>query len=149
MIIFPTKYCLLWEIRAIFGYYYGKKPLFTGFYFRYPIFHIRQIEKVFTFLIHFFKSPGKLSDSYGKFEKLWQFSSYLIQHGCKIVEVNNSDNFLNYKNLPLLTEPSDKIIIRAMEEGRTNYVPHVINGNNYKIVVMGNKQYIPDVTAQQ
>ena len=79
----------------------------------------------------------------------WQFSSYLIQHGCKIVEVNNSDNFLNYKNLPLLTEPSDKIIIRAMEEGRTNYVPHVINGNNYKIVVMGNKQYIPDVTAQQ
>ena len=75
--------------------------------------------------------------------------SYLIQHGCKIVEVNNSDNFLNYKNLPLLTEPSDKIIIRAMEEGRTNYVPHVINGNNYKIVVMGNKQYIPDVTAQQ
>ena len=79
----------------------------------------------------------------------WQFSSYLIQHGCKIVEVNNSDNFLNYKNLPLLTEPSDKIIIRAMEEGRTNYVPHVINGNNYKILVMGNKQYIPDVTAQQ
>ncbi len=112
-------------------------------------FHIRQIEKVFTLLIHFFKSPGKLSDSYGKFEKLWQFSLYLIQHGCKIVEVNNSDNFLNYKNLPLLTEPSDKIIIRAMEEGRTNYVPHVINGNNYKILVMGNKQYIPDVTAQQ
>lgn len=104
---------------------------------------------MFTFLIHFFKSPGKLSDSYGKFEKLWQFSSYLIQHGCKIVEVNNSDNFLNYKNLPLLTEPSDKIIIRAMEEGRTNYVPHVVNGINCKIVVMGDKAYIPSVTAQQ
>ena len=36
-----------------------------------------------------------IADSYGKFEKLWQFSSYLIQHGCKIIEVNNSDNFLN------------------------------------------------------
>lgn len=54
---------------------------------------------------------GFIADSYGKFEKIWQFSSYLIQHGCKIIEVNNSDNFLNYKNLPLLTEQSDKIII--------------------------------------
>ena len=63
--------------------------------------------------------------------------------------MKNSDNFLNYKNLPLLTEPSDKIIIRAMEEGRTNYIPHVVNGINYKIVVMGDKQYIPDVAVQQ
>lgn len=92
---------------------------------------------------------GFIADSYGKFEKLWQFSSYLIQHGCKIIEVNNSDYFLDYKNLPLLAEPSDKIIIRAIEEGRTNCVPHVLNGNNCKIVVMGNKQYIPDVAVQQ
>ena len=56
---------------------------------------------------------GFIADSYGKFEKLWQFSSYLIQHGCKIIEVNNSDNFLNYKKLPLLTEQSDKIINRG------------------------------------
>ena len=36
-----------------------------------------------------------------------------------------------------------------MEEGRTNYVPHVVNGHNCKIVVMGDKQYIPDVAVQQ
>ena len=90
-----------------------------------------------------------IMDSYGKFEKLWQFSSYLIQHGCKIVEVNNSDRFLDYKNLPLLTEPSDKIIIRAIEEGRTNYLPRVIDGKNCRIVVMGDKQYIPDAAPQQ
>ena len=29
---------------------------------------------------------GFIADSYGKFDKLWQFSSYLIQHGCKIVK---------------------------------------------------------------
>lgn len=92
---------------------------------------------------------GFIADSYGKFEKLWQFSSYLIQHGCKIVEVNKSDNFLDYKNLPLLTEPSDKIIIRAIEEGRTNYIPRVIDGKNSRIVVMGDKQYIPDTNTQQ
>ena len=92
---------------------------------------------------------GFIADSYGKFEKIWQFSSYLIQHGCKIIEVNNSGNFLNYKNLPLLTEQSDKIIIRAIEEGRTNYLPRVIDGKNCRIVVMGDKAYIPSVTLQQ
>ena len=92
---------------------------------------------------------GFIADSYGKFKKIWQFSSYLIQHGCKIIEVNNSDNFIDYKNLPLLTEPSNKIIIRAIEEGRTNYLPRVIDGKNYRIVVMGDKQYIPDASPQQ
>ena len=92
---------------------------------------------------------GFIADSYGKFGKLWQFSSYLIQHGCKIIEVNNSDNFLNYKNLPLLTKQSDKIIIRAIEEGRTNYLPRVIDGKNCRIVVMDDKQYIPDAAPQQ
>ena len=56
-----------------------KRRFPLGFYFRYPIFYIRQIEKVFAFLIHF-------------------------------KDVHN---------------------------------------NNYKIVVMGDKQYIPGVTAQQ
>lgn len=56
-----------------------KKRFFVGFYFRYPIFHIRQIERVFAFLIHF----------------------------------------------------------------------QDVHNNNYKIVVMSNKQYIPDVAVQQ
>ena len=69
-----------------------------------------------------------------------------------IDKINMDDNrlidqdtgeILNQKDF-LLPKPSGKIIIRAMEEGRTNYVPHVINGNNNKIVVMGDKQYIAD-----
>ena len=67
-----------------------------------------------------------------------------------IDKINMDDNrlidqdtgeMLNQKDF-LLPKPSGKIIIRAIKEGRTNYVPHVINGNNYKIVVMGDKQYI-------
>ena len=67
-----------------------------------------------------------------------------------IDKINMDDNrlidqdtgeILNQKDF-LLPKPSGNIIIQAMEEGRTNYVPHVINGNNYKIVVMGDKQYI-------
>lgn len=32
-------------------------------------------------------------DSNGRFEKLWQFSSYLVQKGFKIVEVGNAEKF--------------------------------------------------------
>lgn len=32
-------------------------------------------------------------DSNGRFEKLWQFSSYLIQKGFKIIEVGADDKF--------------------------------------------------------
>ena len=55
----------------------------------------------------------------------------------------DTGEILNQKDF-LLPKPSGKIIIRAIKVGRTNYVPHVINGNNYKIVVMGDKQYIAD-----
>ena len=34
-------------------------------------------------------------DSNGRFEKLWQFSSYLVQKGFKIVEVGGADKFLD------------------------------------------------------
>ena len=34
-------------------------------------------------------------DSNGRFEKLWQFSSYLVQKGFKIVEVGGVDKFLD------------------------------------------------------
>ena len=65
---------------------------------------------------------GFIADSYGKFEKLWQFSSYLIQRGCKIVEVNNSDNFLDYKNLPLLTDRRTKLLSEQWKKvGRTTF----------------------------
>ena len=32
-------------------------------------------------------------DSNGRFEKLWQFSAYLVQKGFEIVEVGSDDKF--------------------------------------------------------
>lgn len=65
---------------------------------------------------------GFIADSYGRFEKLWQFSSFLVNKGVRIIAVNNSDNFTNGNIEP--TKPNDSIIIRACSMGK----PEIING---------------------
>ena len=45
------------------------------------------------------KNICAIFDSNGRFEKLWQFSAYLVQKGFKIVEVGADDKFLD-GNIP-------------------------------------------------
>ena len=45
------------------------------------------------------KNVCAIFDSNGRFEKLWQFSAYLVQKGFKIVEVGSDDKFLD-GNIP-------------------------------------------------
>lgn len=45
-------------------------------------------------------------DCYGMFEKLWQFSSFLVQKGLKVLEVSNSDKFLD-SNIPRAPENAE------------------------------------------
>ena len=54
-------------------------------------------------------------DSNGRFEKLWQFSSYLVQKGFKIVEVGGEGKFLegDFKKAPA----SGQLIVRACGKG--------------------------------
>lgn len=40
------------------------------------------------------KNVSAIYDSNGYFEKLWQFSSMLVQKGFKIIEVGNEEKFL-------------------------------------------------------
>ena len=65
-------------------------------------------------------------DSNGRFEKLWQFSAYLVQKGFKIVEVGNDSKFSNgdIRKAPL----SDKLILRACDMGEPR-----INGNRVNV----------------
>ena len=40
------------------------------------------------------KDFSVILDSNGKFEKLWQFSAYLVQRGFKIIEVGTIEDIL-------------------------------------------------------
>ena len=68
-----------------------------------------------------------IADSYGKFEKIWQFSSCLVHKGYKIIAVSNESKF-NPGNMPKATEDNDHIIIRACDKGKP-----IIDGNKIKI----------------
>lgn len=77
-----------------------------------------------------------IMDSNGKFEKLWQFSSFLVQKGFEIVAVGKDDNF-SLGNIPLADPDRHNILLRACTKGRPNL-------HNGEIEIQG-KRYSADI----
>ena len=89
------------------------------------------------------KDISIIMDSYGYFEKKWQFSADLIRRGFDIIEVSDDTQFLD-GNIERLTEPKqDKLIIRATACGRPKTEIVLFNKNDYKKVSIGDKTYFP------
>ena len=65
------------------------------------------------------KDVSIIMDSYGLFEKKWQFSADLIKKGFKILEVSDDTQFTE-GNIPLLVNPSNKYLLRAYSTGKPN-----------------------------
>ena len=82
-------------------------------------------------------------DSNGMFEKLWQFSSMLIQKGLKVLEISNEEKFIDV-NIEKAKEDKEHIILRANADGKPEYISKEIDGVNYKAVKVADKIYIPD-----
>ena len=58
------------------------------------------------------KNVSAILDSNGYFEKLWQFSSLLVQKSFKIIEVGNEEKFIE-GDLPKVTVDKEHIILRS------------------------------------
>ena len=82
-------------------------------------------------------------DSFGLFEKKWQFSADLIQHGLKIIEVSDGSQFLD-GNISRLTEETDKYVLRANSKGKPEHINKAIDGITYKAIKVGDRYYIPE-----
>lgn len=66
------------------------------------------------------KNISVIMDSYGMFEKLWQFSAFLVKKDFDIIAVGKEDNFTD-GNIERQSEPlPDKIILRACALGKPN-----------------------------
>ena len=63
------------------------------------------------------KDISVILDSNGMFEKLWMFSSYLVQRGFKILEVGANDNIIEC-TFPTVKEVSNRIMLRAIDKGK-------------------------------
>lgn len=94
------------------------------------------------------KDISIIVDSYGYFEKKWQFSADLIRRGFDIIEVSDDTQFLD-GNIERLTVPKqDKLTLRAYSMGKPKYISIYKKEIEPKTVVVGNKEYIPNKTIR-
>ena len=76
------------------------------------------------------KNISVIMDSYGMFEKLWQFSAFLVEKGFDIIAVGKEDNFTD-GNIERQTEPlPDKIILRACQRDKPNFFDTKVTVND-------------------
>lgn len=92
------------------------------------------------------KDISCIIDSYGAYEKLWQFSAALIAKGCRIIEVANSEKFID-GNIPKLEKPSSKMVLRSTAKGEPIHTTYEFNGIKHSALQVADKIYIPNKTS--
>ena len=83
-----------------------------------------------------------IMDSNGKFEKLWQFAAFLVSKGFKVIEVGNSEKFID-GNIKKNDNVSDKLILRACSKYQPTYRTKIVHCINYNAISVKNHYYIP------
>ena len=73
-------------------------------------------------------------DSNGRFEKLWQFSAYLVQKGFKIIEVGADDKFLDGNIQRALA--GKQLLVRACDKGQPKISGNAVevHGKYYEVL---------------
>ena len=84
-------------------------------------------------------------DCNGMFEKKWQFSSMLIQKGLKVLEITDSDTFIDVNITPTEYD-NEHIFLRANDKGKPQNITQTTDGITYKAIKVADKIYIPDRT---
>ena len=80
------------------------------------------------------------------FDKLWEFSSYLLQKGFKILEVSGDDKFIEV-NIERAEVSTDKFFLRAYTKGKPSTIAYELDGKQYAVIKVDDKLYIPDKSA--
>ena len=84
-----------------------------------------------------------IMDSYGYYEKLWQFSSFFLSKGFNVLEISGADKFLD-GNITKSEPLADTLILRASHTGLPIKTTFEHNGVTYHAVKVADKIYIPD-----
>lgn len=64
-------------------------------------------------------------DSNGMFEKLWQFSAFLVSKGLNIIDASKLENIID-TNLKPAGEDTEHIILRATQDGKVEPKDYII-----------------------
>ena len=84
-----------------------------------------------------------IADSNGKFEKLWQFSAYLVSKGVKVLEVSTEEKFLD-GNIPRASEHQESLFIQAARKGQPTISTVTVDGKAYRGIEVAGRYYVPD-----
>ena len=86
-----------------------------------------------------------IADSYGKFEKLWEFSAYLVERGFRIIAVDREQFFID-GTMPKVDAPNEKLMIRAVGKDEPNTFPNTGYENKAGTMVqLGDAIYLSKV----
>lgn len=80
---------------------------------------------------HPIENLSVIMDSNGLFEKLWQFSSFMVSKGFKIIEVGGEDKF-DEGDMPKVRQDKEHIILRACGTGMPIIDVNIIRVNGIK-----------------
>lgn len=80
-------------------------------------------------------------DCFGAFNEIWEFSSFLIQKGFKILEAGGLSKFKDV-NIGLEKE-SSRLMLRACSNGAPQYLDYKLDGKIFNAVSLNSKIYIP------
>ena len=95
---------------------------------------------------HKAENISAIFDSFGHYDKLWQFSSHFVGRDFEVIEVSNSDTFLD-GNISKIEYDTDNIYLRAVLDcSRPENIIHTINGKSYHAIRVGERVYIPNKT---
>ena len=83
-----------------------------------------------------------IMDSNGMFDMIWQFSSFLVKKGLKVLEVSSDEQFKDI-DIKRAEENKNQMLLRANAKGQPEYSEKVVNGIRCKVVTVGGKSYIP------
>ena len=86
-----------------------------------------------------------IADSYGKFEKLWEFSAYLMERGFRVIAVDREQFFID-GTMPKVDMPSEKLMIRAVGRAEPGTFPNMGYEDKTGILVqLGDAAYLSEV----
>ena len=87
-------------------------------------------------------------DSNGKFEKLWQFSAYLVSKEIKVIEASKQEQMLDI-NIEPAQQDNEHIILRANADDKPEYLTQTINGVTYKTIKVADKIHVTNINEFQ
>lgn len=81
------------------------------------------------------KDISVVMDSNGMFEKLWQFSAFMVSKGFKIIEVGGEDKF-DFGDMDRAKQDTGQVILRACKRGEPEITGNriTVGGKSYKTI---------------